>query len=113
MLPVMANGGVFPGGISGFSNGIVNRPTRFNFAQGAGLMGEAGAEAIMPLTRTSDGDLGVKTEGGGGGTTIIINAIDSKSFAEVVKRNPQSIVTVIDDALKDRTGLRDTMRSTL
>ena len=113
MLPVMANGGVFPGGISGFSNGIVNRPTRFNFAQGAGLMGEAGAEAIMPLTRTSDGDLGVKAEGGGGETTIIINAIDSKSFAEVVKRNPQSIVTVIDDALKDRTGLRDTMRSTL
>ena len=107
------NGGAFPGGISGFSNGIVNKPTRFNFASGAGLMGEAGAEAIMPLTRTSDGDLGVKTEGGGGGTAIIINAIDSKSFAEVVKRNPQSIVTVIDDALKDRTGLRDTMRSTL
>ena len=41
------------GGI--FSNGIVTRPTKFNL----GLMGEAGPEAIMPLTRTRDGGLGV------------------------------------------------------
>ena len=77
-------------------------------------MGEAGSEAIMPLTRTSDGDLGVKTQGGNDqATTIIINAIDSKSFAEVVKRNPQSIVTVIGDAMKDRTGLRNVMKGTM
>jgi len=68
----------------------------------------------MPLTRTSDGDLGVKTQGGNDqATTIIINAIDSKSFAEVVKRNPQSIVTVIGDAMKDRTGLRNVMKGTM
>jgi phage-related minor tail protein len=30
---------------------------------GMGLMGEAGAEAIMPLTRASNGDLGVKVVG--------------------------------------------------
>jgi len=40
-------------------------------AKGMGLMGEAGAEAIMPLSRTSGGDLGVKMEGGG--TNVNVN----------------------------------------
>ena len=37
----------------------------FAFAKGAGLMGEAGPEAIMPLTRAGDGSLGVRAVGGG------------------------------------------------
>jgi Ca2+-binding EF-hand superfamily protein len=41
------------GGI--FSNQVVTRPTSFSLAQ----MGEAGPEAVMPLTRTSNGDLGI------------------------------------------------------
>lgn len=41
------------------SGGIVNSPTLFRMANGAGLMGEAGPEAIMPLRRGSDGKLGV------------------------------------------------------
>jgi phage-related minor tail protein len=40
--------------------GVVNKPTIFPMAQGAGLMGEAGPEAIMPLKRTASGDLGVQ-----------------------------------------------------
>ncbi|RLC97583.1 MAG: phage tail tape measure protein, partial [Chloroflexi bacterium] len=40
--------------------GVVNTPTLFPMAKGAGLMGEAGPEAVMPLTRGSDGKLGVK-----------------------------------------------------
>lgn len=44
-----------------FTNGVVSSPTNFNM----GLMGEAGPEAIVPLTRTSDGSLGVKQTGGG------------------------------------------------
>lgn len=43
-----------------FTNAIVDKPTLFPFAKGTGLMGEAGPEAIMPLTRTSDGSLGVR-----------------------------------------------------
>ncbi|HCH8629594.1 TPA: phage tail tape measure protein, partial [Salmonella enterica] len=31
--------------------------------KGAGLMGEAGPEAIMPLTRSADGSLGVRMVG--------------------------------------------------
>ncbi len=40
-----------------FTNSIIDKPTMFNM----GLMGEAGPEAIVPLTRTSNGDLGVST----------------------------------------------------
>ena len=36
-------------------------------------MGEAGEEAIMPLTRTSSGKLGVVAVGGGGGTSISLS----------------------------------------
>ena len=42
-----------------FTNGIVSQPTNFNIGQ----MGEAGPEAIMPLSRMSDGSLGVAYSG--------------------------------------------------
>lgn len=56
-----ANGGAFSNGnvIPFASGGVVTRPTLFPMANGSGLMGEAGPEAIMPLRRTSDGRLGV------------------------------------------------------
>lgn len=71
-----ANGNVFAAndnGISRYSSQIVDRPTMFAFANGVGLMGEAGAEAIMPLKRGADGKLGVASQGGspGGGKTTI------------------------------------------
>lgn len=60
-----ALGGVFDSGskmafASGgaFSNSIVDTPTKFRM----GLMGEAGPEAIMPLTRGPDGSLGVTAQ---------------------------------------------------
>ena len=62
--PMMAKGGIFRSGLSSHSNSIVDSPTFFSFARGQGLMGEAGPEAIMPLTRLPSGDLGVKTEPG-------------------------------------------------
>lgn len=65
-----ANGKVVSSGrMTPFANGgIVNGPTIFPMANGAGLMGEAGPEAIMPLKRGADGKLGVS--GGGGGTVV-------------------------------------------
>ena len=57
-----ARGGVFSGGqhITAFARGgVVDRPTLFPFARGAGLMGEAGPEAILPLSRGRGGRLGV------------------------------------------------------
>ncbi|WP_398496928.1 phage tail length tape measure family protein [Variovorax sp.] len=61
-----AKGNVFSSpGLHAYSSSIVDRPTFFPFAKGIGLMGEAGAEAIMPLRRGTDGRLGVSLQGGG------------------------------------------------
>ena len=58
-----AKGGVFDSsGIKRYAQGgIINSPTQFRFATGSGLMGEKGAEAIMPLKRMNNGNLGVET----------------------------------------------------
>lgn len=70
-----AKGGVYTSAnLSAYSNTIVDTPTYFAFAKGAGLMGEAGPEAIMPLTRAADGSLGVRAIGNvnsGGGVFIL------------------------------------------
>ncbi len=56
-----AKGMAFYGGVRKFAKGgLVNSPTAFSYNGGRrGLMGEAGTEAIMPLQRASNGDLGV------------------------------------------------------
>ena len=55
--------------------GVVNKPTLFPMANGAGLMGEAGPEGILPLKRGKDGKLGVISSGGG--STIINVSVDA------------------------------------
>lgn len=67
-----AKGGVYESpGLSKYVNGVYDTPQYFAF-QGAskfakgGVFAEAGAEAIMPLTRDSAGRLGVRAQGGGG-----------------------------------------------
>ena len=68
-LQLNAKGGVYSSAdLSQYSNSVVSSPTLFAFAKGAGLMGEAGPEAIMPLTRASDGSLGVRAVGNSGVT---------------------------------------------
>lgn len=69
------DGGVFDqSGVTAFANGgVVSGPTIFPFANGTGLMGEAGPEAIMPLSRGSDGKLGVVAANGNSAPTITIN----------------------------------------
>lgn len=63
-----AKGAAFRGGavVPFASGGVVSGPTLFPMSGGrTGLMGEAGAEAIMPLVRGSGGKLGVQSSGGG------------------------------------------------
>lgn len=67
-----AKGGVYSSSdLSAYSGQVVDNPTFFAFAKGAGVMGEAGPEAIMPLTRAADGSLGVRAvnSGAAGGDT--------------------------------------------
>lgn len=51
------------------SGGVVQRPTTFATRTGMAGMGEAGAEAILPLKRDGSGNLGVVAQGAGGGMT--------------------------------------------
>lgn len=62
--------------------GVVRTPTFFPAGAGLGLMGEAGAEAILPLSRGSDGRLGVAVDGGGTPAPIVFNVTtpDAASF---------------------------------
>lgn len=61
-LSFNAKGGVYDSpSLSAYSGQVVSSPTLFAFAKGAGVMGEAGPEAIMPLTRAADGSLGVRS----------------------------------------------------
>ncbi|HHG0780981.1 phage tail tape measure protein [Klebsiella quasipneumoniae subsp. similipneumoniae] len=59
-----ALGGVYDSpSLSAYSGGVYSTPQYFAFAKGAGVFGEAGPEAIMPLTRGADGSLGVRAVG--------------------------------------------------
>jgi phage-related minor tail protein len=53
--------------------GVVSGPVSFPMRGATGLMGEAGPEAIMPLSRGSDGRLGVRAAGSGGNVTVNMN----------------------------------------
>ncbi|MCA3436667.1 MAG: phage tail tape measure protein [Rhodobacter sp.] len=71
-----ANGGVIAQGrVTPFARGgVVTGPTGFAMRGGQGLMGEAGPEAILPLSRGADGRLGVQSAGGGGrGVSVVMN----------------------------------------
>lgn len=62
LAPGASNGPATP--INTFAKGgIVDSPTFFRFAKGkTGLAGEAGPEAIIPLKRSSNGELGVQAQ---------------------------------------------------
>lgn len=62
--------------------GVISAPTTFPLSGGrTGLAGEAGAEAILPLARGSDGRLGVKAQGQGGvSITFNVSTPDAESF---------------------------------
>ncbi|TQN62810.1 phage tail tape measure protein [Agrobacterium tumefaciens] len=82
-LFAFADGGVPGRSITPFADGgVVSSPAFFPMGGGLGLMGEAGAEAILPLKRGSDGALGVAAPAGGGGAQIVFNvtATDAASF---------------------------------
>ena len=72
------------GGVQAFAEGgVVASPTYFSSGGGAGLMGERGAEAILPLARGPDGSLGVAAAGAAQrpiAVTVNIATPDAQSF---------------------------------
>lgn len=74
LLPFEKGGTFTQGRVVPFaSGGIVSGPVSFPMRGGMGLMGEAGPEAIMPLSRGSDGRLGVRMEGRGRPVNVVMN----------------------------------------
>lgn len=78
-----ANGAPFSQGrVMPFAKGgVISSATTFPMRGGTGLMGEAGPEAIMPLSRGADGRLGVRAQAGSGvNVTMNISTPDAQSF---------------------------------
>ncbi len=74
LMPFANGAGFSQGRVMPFANGgVVSGPVSFPMRGGRGLMGEAGPEAIMPLTRGSDGRLGVQAQGGGRPVNVVMN----------------------------------------
>jgi lambda family phage tail tape measure protein len=83
-----ANGGAFGQGVQMFASGdVFSSPTAFGFGGGRmGVMGEAGPEAVMPLTRLPGGKLGVQANGNGSSTfapTVQINVAGDATEATI------------------------------
>ncbi len=97
-----AKGGTFPSGINGFSNQVVSSPTTFAFAKGAGLMGEAGPEAIMPLARDSSGRLGVSLNGSSnssqptpGGTSEVVISLSPELVGQILQQAQGQTIKIV------------------
>lgn len=123
-----AQGGVFSSpDLHSYANSIVSKPTFFKFAKGGipdiGVMGEKNGgspEAIMPLTRTSNGDLGVKAQVSTALNDVKIEVInqtreDVKVSNAAVRRNDGEwvISLVLNGVSKNVLGSRETLRGLL
>jgi len=102
-----ASGGAWISGVQRFaSGGVFNSPHLFPMANGGtGMLGEAGPEAVMPLTRGNDGKLGVKAAGTG--SVVQVNIVNNASAdgyqataAQSSDDNGKDIITVIIDKVK-------------
>ena len=108
MVPVdaMAHGGSFR---SALPSGVYSSPTFFAhqtpglhaFAAGTGLLGEAGPEAVLPLTRIG-GDLGVKAQPAGPAQiNVTVNNLPGQA-ANVRQEGNSLSIDIIEQALASR-----------
>jgi len=114
--------------LSTYSNQVIDTPTPFMFAKGGtpgsnlGVFGEAGAEAIMPLTRTSGGDLGVKAVSSAPGVTINIEnntsqEIEMEQISEMMKPNDrgeeQKVISIVIKNARTNSNFRNALKSSI
>ncbi len=85
------------------SGGVVASPSYFPLPDGrTALMGEAGAEAILPLARGADGRLGVRSAGGGVAVTFNVTTPDVEGF----RRSETQLTAMLARAVgRGRRGL--------
>ncbi len=95
-----AKGGVVGGGeVQPFADGgVIASPIAFPLSGGRmGLAGEAGPEAIMPLTRGADGRLGVRSQGAGGPVSVTVNI--TTQDAESFRRSEAQVAAMLSRAV--------------
>ncbi|MGX1787231.1 phage tail tape measure protein [Bosea sp. NPDC055332] len=100
--------GLFSGGVGGGSSppvtffadgGVVAAPSYFAMGRGLGLMGERGAEAIMPLSRGPDGKLGVRAGGSGDRRPVSVTVQVSTPDADSFRRSEAQVSAAIARAV--------------
>jgi len=98
-----AAGGVYNSpSLSAYSGGVYDKPQVFAFAKGIGIFGEAGPEAILPLKRTSSGELGVKAEASGAVNVVVNNytSAEVKTNVETLADGTRQIIMTIENVVK-------------
>jgi lambda family phage tail tape measure protein len=123
--PSKAKGGAYDAGLEMFAKGgmftnsIVSQPTLFKFAKGTGMMGEAGPEAIMPLKRDNNGNLGVRSTQQGNVDIVVNNYGNEKATTKETtdSRGNRRIEVVIGDMVagemsRSGSSLQQTLSST-
>jgi phage-related minor tail protein len=89
--------------------GVVRAPSFFSMGGSSdgslGLMGEAGAEAILPLQRGPDGSLGVATQGAGGTAPQIVFNVTATDAASFRKSEGQISAMLARSVARGRRGL--------
>ncbi len=98
-----ATGGVYNSpSLSAYSGGVYDKPQVFAFAKGIGIFGEAGPEAILPLKRTSSGELGVKAEASGAVNVVVNNYANAevKTNVETLADGTRQIIMTIENVVK-------------
>lgn len=111
-LNANAKGGVYGSGIQQFAKGgtftnsLVNSPTVFKFAKGIGVMGEAGPEAIMPLKRDANGNLGVRAQDSGKVDVVVNNYSNAQATTQETtdSRGNRKIEVIIGEAAASEMG---------
>lgn len=95
LMPVtpFANGGALSGGA------ILAQPSYFPMTGGLGVAGEAGAEAILPLKRGSDGSLGVASGQGGAMRPVQVTVNISTPDAQSFKRSEAQVTAALTRAV--------------
>lgn len=115
MMNPQKYGGIWNQGIKKFGSGAVfHSPKVFPMASGGiGMLGEAGPEAVMPLTRLSNGNLGVQSTGGN--TNVIVNVIDNNnstvSTNQKYTQNGLEIDVLIDKAVAKKLSQKGSSSS--
>ena len=89
--------------------GVVRAPSFFSMGGSSdgslGLMGEAGAEAILPLQRGPDGALGVAMQGANGATPQIVFNVTATDAASFRKSEGQISAMLARSVARGRRGL--------